>query len=92
MVEPVLRPLVPFEKLLQLAAGPRWNRELLDPDRAVRPAIQLQVRLRGKALHPVPHAALSKAEEEVLLPEIEEAVVVRLIGTVDRVVNPDRVV
>src|SRR5215216_1244162 len=70
----------------------RGDLELLNPYRAVGPAILLHVRLGRKTLHPVPHSTLDKPKQEVLLMEVEQAIVVRLIGALHRVMNPDRVV
>ncbi len=92
VIEAVLRPLVPAEKITKLEPCGRRQVELLQPDRAVVVHVGLDVRLRGKPRHPVPHLPADEAEQEVLLPEVEEAVVVRRVRLDRRIVDPDRVV
>jgi hypothetical protein len=77
VIEPVLRLLVPPQELPELQSRRRREVQLLQPHRPVVPHVGLDVRLRGKPGHPVPHPSPDEAKEEVLLPEVEQPVVVR---------------
>src|SRR5687767_2754945 len=88
----MLRAFVPAEEFPKLEPGSGWEVQLLKPDRTIDDHVGLDIRLRGKAGHPVPHLPANEAEQEVLLPEIEETVVVRGVGLLREIIDPDRVV
>src|SRR5215203_5187156 len=92
MIEAILGPFVPLEKLLKLLLGTPGHLQLLDPDRPVGATIRLYVGLRRKPLHPVPHSSLEKPDQKFFLPQVEQAIVIGLIGAPYRVMDQDRIV